>query len=154
LVVTGYLGAETRFQLGLLAAAAAAGGIKKYQKVLVKPHPSSPIQGILPPPSTSFPWEATTQALEYLWKGSDVVFLANSTSASLEAAWLGLPTILAASVDSINLSPMLQFADAAFVATPDELMIELKDPRRIVIEEDYYLLDADLPRWKALLSKG
>ncbi len=82
---------------------------------------------------------------------ADVVYCANSTGASLEAAWLGVPLIILAAMDSMNLNPLFGFPDQSFVKDCTELLSALENPKPIDMPKDYFFLDEDLHSWKNLL---
>ena len=153
LVVTGYMHSETDFQIRLLARAIEFGALATYGRVTVKPHPYLPVDDILR--EVGFPGqvEITAKPLGALFEDADVVYAANSTSAGIEAAWVGLPLILTAAVDGLNLSPLMGLPGVEFVVDPQALGSALKIPRRVELGPEHYNLDAGLPRWTALIEQ-
>jgi len=153
LVVCGILPSEVRLQLDLLAAAARLGGLDRYRSVVIKPHPFCPIGGILPeiPPGHHF--DVTAARLETLYAETDVVFCASTTSASLDAAWLGMPVILSGAVEGLNLNPFKGIDGVVFATTVSELHRQLDRPSQIPVAPDYVDLDPALPKWRRLLTE-
>ena len=92
------------------------------------------------------------EAVQELMKQMDVVYCANSTGASLEAAWLGVPLIILAAMDSMNLNPLFGFPDLSFVKDCSELLSALENPQPIEIPKDYFFLDENLKSWKEILE--
>jgi surface carbohydrate biosynthesis protein (TIGR04326 family) len=87
----------------------------------------------------------------------DDALAANSTSASIDAYVAGLPVIIDLSGDELNLSPLRGQAGIRFVSTPGELAQALQAVRSgstspTSDRENLFHLDADLPRWRALLT--
>ena len=151
LVITGYMHSETEAQLRLLAAAAKLGGLRAYSQVTIKPHPSTPVDKILADHLFDFTPRVTNTPLSELFADADVVFAANSTSAAIEAAWVGLPLILMAAIGEINLSALRGMKGVDFVATAADLEKQLNTPARIELSPDCYCLDPELAKWKKLL---
>jgi surface carbohydrate biosynthesis protein (TIGR04326 family) len=151
LLVSGMRG-ETDFQLRLLSAASEAGGLAAYSKVTIKPHPFCSVNDAVAALSFSRPVQIDHRPLDELFGECDVVFASNATSAGIEAAWAGLPLILAASI-GLNLNPLKGVADVRFVATTEALVDQLNRPQRIPLAPDTFLLDRNLPRWRALLTQ-
>jgi len=144
--------AETEFQLGLLSAASRGGGLAAYEKVTIKPHPFCAVDDLVSALTFSRPVVIDQRPLDVLFGESDVVFAGNSTSAGIEAAWVGLPLILTASI-GLNLNPLKGIAGVSFVATVEALVEQLHRPLRIRLAPDTFLLDRNLPRWRALLTQ-
>ena len=80
------------------------------------------------------------------------MYAANATSAGLEAAWLGLPVVIAGNRDGINLNSLMGREDVVFVRSVEDLLAQLDRPRTIELSPDAYLLHPDLPIWRTLLS--
>lgn len=152
LVMTGYMHSETEAQLRLLAAAAERGALQTYSQVIIKPHPDTPVDKILADLSFGFSPRVTNTPLGELFADADVVFSANSTSAAIEAAWMGLPLVLMAAIGEINLSALRGMKHVVFVATATDLEKQLKTPVTVGIPPDCYCLDSGLARWKVLLQ--
>jgi surface carbohydrate biosynthesis protein (TIGR04326 family) len=153
LLVTGIMRSETAFQLKLLSDASNAGALAAYSSVTLKPHPFCPVEALVAALSFSHQVAIDHRALDALFQETDVVFAGNSTSAAIEAAWLGLPLILTAAVDGLNLSPLYGIDGATFVRTASALAEQLRAPTRVELRPDTFLLDRDLPRWRAFLTQ-
>ena len=153
LVVTGYIDPETEFQLKLLMDASALGGLKSYSKILIKPHPFLPVEGIVEKFHPDFKYEIVHQSMSELWPQADVVYCANSTTVCVEAAWLGFPIIITSPVDAMNLNPLFGISKLRFMANGKILAEELQDPHPIDLPEDYFYLDEKLSLWEGLLAR-
>jgi surface carbohydrate biosynthesis protein (TIGR04326 family) len=152
LMVTGILQEEARFQIELLKQADEQGGLEKYDQVWIKPHPGLALDSILKDLKPNFKFTLATHSIIELMKQMDVVYCANSTGASLEAAWLGVPLIILTAMDSVNLNPLFGFPDQSFVKDCPELLSALENPKTIEIPKDYFFLDEDLKSWKEILE--
>ena len=151
LVFTGYKRSETTFQLGLLADALRAIEAGQYDRFLIKPHPFCPIEPLLNAINFAIQPTVTTEPISALWEQADVVFAANSTSATIEAIYSGFPTAVCAPADEMNISPALGLG-VPIVGTVAELLDFLRHPRRAMCPSDYFVVDDALPRWRSLLS--
>jgi surface carbohydrate biosynthesis protein (TIGR04326 family) len=152
LMVAGIIPDEVRFQIQLLKQADEKGGLGKYREIWIKPHPGLIIENILKELKPNFKFALVTSPIIELIEQSDVVYCSNSTGTSLEAAWLGVPLIILAAKDSMNLNPLFGFPSQTFVKDTNDLILELENPKRIEIPEDYFFLDEDLHSWKNLLK--
>lgn len=153
LVVCGIMRSETAFQLALLSSASQLGGLSTYASVTIKPHPFCPVDDLVATLPFSHPVTVDQRPLEELFAEADVVFAGNSTSAAIEAAWVGLPLILTAAIDGLNMNPLTGIKGTSFVDTSEALRDQLADPARVEIEPDAFLLDPDLPCWRTLLTE-
>ncbi len=153
LVVTGYKQSETAYQLRLLAAVARLGGLNRFPRIVIKPHPFCPIDSMLRLESFRDPPQITTAPVTSLWPEADAVFAANSTTAAIEASYVGLPVAVCAPADEMNLSPAFGL-NVPVVGTAAELAEFLRDPMPAACRRDFFLLDDALPRWRALLSQS
>jgi surface carbohydrate biosynthesis protein (TIGR04326 family) len=151
LVVTGYLASETFAQLRLLAQVAQKGGLAGYERVLVKPHPDCPVNGILTEVAPELNVAVVQEPLGQLWPQATLVYTANSTSASVEAALMGLPVIVHLVEDSLNFSPLWGRPGVPHVSTVAALLHGLTSPKTAAVPNDYFCLEKGLPRWLALL---
>jgi surface carbohydrate biosynthesis protein (TIGR04326 family) len=151
-VTTGYIHRENEFQLKLLKDAERLDGLKKYSKILIKPHPYMPVETILESLKFEFQYEITHLPLADLWANVDVLYCANSTAVCSEATWLGFPVIVAGSLNELNLNPLFGFADIEFMTNASMLAEKLQNPIPMDIPEEYFYLDKDLNRWVELLK--
>jgi surface carbohydrate biosynthesis protein (TIGR04326 family) len=152
LMVTGIIKEEACFQIELLKQADEQGGLEKYDQVWIKPHPGLTLDPILKDLKPNFKFTLATRPIIELMEKTDVVYCANSTGASLEAAWLGVPLIILAAMDSMNLNPLFGFPEQSFVKDYTELLSALENPKPIDIPKDYFFLDENLKSWEEVLE--
>lgn len=152
LVITGYLLSESRFQLELLSKADQYGGLSRYSEIMVKPHPFCPLEAELNDLQLSVPVRIEKRMLAELFTEVDSVYAANSTSAAIEVAWVGLPLILCLPYEAINFNPLRDVEGVTFVGTPEQLARELSDPARINLPPDMYLFNENAAKWRALFD--
>jgi surface carbohydrate biosynthesis protein (TIGR04326 family) len=152
LMVSGILREEARFQIELLKQADEQRGLEKYDQVWIKPHPGLAIDPLLKDLKPHFKFTIVTSPIIELMEQTDVVYCANSTGASIEAAWLGVPLIILAAIDSMNLNPLFGFPDQSFVKDCAGLLSALKNPRVVEMPDDYFFLDKNLESWKEILK--
>jgi surface carbohydrate biosynthesis protein (TIGR04326 family) len=106
------------------------------------------LKGFTLPPFCEF----STESADTLINCSDVIFAANSSTLSVEAAWYGMPTIISADPRGINHSPLLPLEIVDFVSDAATLCEQLNNPPRIAIPDDFLLLDPALPRWRSMMQ--
>jgi len=102
--------------------------------------------------------DETREALDRIVGDYDFAVAANSTSASVDAYVAGLPVIIALDGADLNLSPLRGQPDVRFVSTPEELAEALQTKGQSTASDsdrqEFFFLDAELPRWKQLLSSA
>lgn len=152
LVVTSIISREANSQLKFLHEAFHQDGLKKYEKVLIKPHPGLDLGFILGNIKPEFNYDLIFGNISDYWNEVDVAYCANSTGASLEAAWLGIPVIITSAIDSMNLNPLFGFKDVEFIEKTSRLIEALEKPDMIEIPDDYFFLDEGLESWKKILE--
>jgi surface carbohydrate biosynthesis protein (TIGR04326 family) len=154
LVTTTYAAKEVETQIGILAQAIKKGLPEHIRRVVIKAHPAHPVEPHL---KRHFPIggksETTAIPLSELLVAGTAVYAGNSTTAAVEAAYCGLPVFVQEAVDDFNLSPLAGRPGICFVRTADDLIAALQNPVPASLPEDFFLLDAELPRWKALLNE-
>jgi len=154
LILTGIQPADARIDLELLHRAEQGGGLDRYDQVTIKPHPFCPVDAIL----NSIPFvcrpEVSQERIEDLCAVHDVVYCASGTTASLHAAWLGMPLIISGHSEGLNLSPFTGDSGAHFACTAAELAGQLANPPRVAMPSDYFTFDVRLPRWTDLLASA
>jgi surface carbohydrate biosynthesis protein (TIGR04326 family) len=150
LVLGDYVPDNTRAQMRMLEAAVHL--LSADILILVKPHPSCPIN------SGEYPglrMEVTTQALSALLEACDMAFTSNATSAVVDAYCAGVPVVSLLDPKAMNLSPLRGCEAARFVCTPEELALAIGDAasvaERQVRPQAYFTVDPELPRWRKLL---
>ncbi len=152
LVVTGVLKSDTYFQLKLLKKAEELGGLKKYKKVVIKPHPFLPVEGILQELGIRFEVEISAQPVLTLCESLDVAYCANSTGTSFETTWFGLPTICTGTENTMNLHPFFGEPGYRFVNDGQSLAECLENPVALELPQDFFCLDPQFTKWKSLLQ--
>lgn len=118
---------------------------------LFKPHPAYPLS------SADYPalqLKISEASLGDLLADCDVVFASNITSIVVDAYCAGVPIVQMLDGRSFNTSPLRGLEGVTYAATPDELVEALSNfrPRKSERGAHYFYLDAELPRWRNLLS--
>ena len=100
----------------------------------------------------------TTDALDDILDQYEIALATNSTSAAIDAYFSGLPLIIGLDGGGLNLSPLRSQTGVRFVSTPEELAEALLEAGDGVAKNsdpnDFFFLDAELPRWNRLLSNA
>ncbi len=121
--------------------------------IVVKPHPACPIDPLDYP---TVDMTLTTETISVALEHCDIVYTSNMTSAALDAYCSGLPVVSALDPRGLNLSPIRGCPSAAFASTPKELIEAIihfgKSPPLTVKQDEFFLLDLSLPRWKKLMQ--
>ena len=152
LVIMGITDRENQLQFQLLREAAVMGGVANYSQILIKPHPALSPGGLKPVYELNFEFSIKNQSLSELWPVIDVVFGANSTGATWEASWFGIPVIALGAVNSLNLNPLAGLPGVNFVTNSSDLVEQLKNPFPVIVDDHFFTLDEDLKLWKDLLQ--
>jgi surface carbohydrate biosynthesis protein (TIGR04326 family) len=152
LLVAGIIPEEVLFQIRLLKQADKEGGLGRYDEVWIKPHPGLNLEPILNNIKPNFKFTIVARPIIELMGQADVVYCANSTGASLEAAWLGVPLIILAAIDSMNLNPLFGFPGQSFVKDCPGLLSALENPKPVEMSKDYFYLDENLKSWENLVG--
>lgn len=153
LAITGYNFFETLSQLTLLSQASIKGILKKtYDQILIKPHPFCPVDKII---SGLFFTDKVTiinTPLKDIWSSAPMVYAANSTSASVEAMWNGLETMIHVPTNSINLSPLYDLPYVKHIRNIEEFKKGLNASRSTDDFSNFFCLKKELPRWTKLIK--
>lgn len=152
LVITGYLYEETYPQLELLIQAVRIHGRDLFGTILIKPHPDCPVTRILEELVPDIHFDVTNEPLSELWPKVAVVFVANSSSASAEAVYLGVPVMVHVPENSLNYSPLLGNSNVKHVGTTDDLLAGLCLLPPVSIGNEFFCLDRELTQWHSLLE--
>ncbi len=162
LLVTSFFADETDAHLAVLAAAARSGILDGWE-IVVKPHPYLPVAErlarlfpVLAPAdmaAASIPRVEEGPIGTFLTPGT-VVWASNSTTVALEAAWRRLPVLVQAPYNDLNLSPLQNIPGVCIIHGVKDLAEALARPSAPALPSDYFILDPDLPRWRALLETG
>lgn len=152
LAVTGYISGETRSQLKLLIEAMKTDGLRAFDAVLIKPHPDCPIGEILNDLAPEINFTVTREPLSELWHRSSVAYVANSSSASTEAAYLGVPVIVHVPENSLNFSPLLGNPQIKHVNNLRDFLDSLSSLSVVLLGDEFFCLDTELSQWRSLLQ--
>jgi surface carbohydrate biosynthesis protein (TIGR04326 family) len=130
---------------------AAAKSLPPDSVYVFKPHPAYPLG------STDYhalKLEISEVPLGDLLADCDVVFASYITSAVVDAYCVGVPIVQMLDGSSFNTSPLRGLKGVTYAATPDELAEALSNAKRRerVKAVNYFYLDAELSRWRNLLS--
>jgi surface carbohydrate biosynthesis protein (TIGR04326 family) len=151
LILTDYLPASSVSMLKLLDAASDHIGVEATYTV--KPHPHLMID---PANFQRLHLNVTTEPLEKVLPNFEVAYVANMTSAALDAYLAGLQVIVMLDDTQLNVSPLRGQTGVTFVSTPRELAAALdrahEQPEARATNTDFFFLDPELPRWSRLLS--
>lgn len=153
LVLGDFLPSSTTSMLKLLDAAVAL--VTDPVAYTVKPHPNFLVK------SQDYPlinFSVINDPLENALRDCDIVYSSNMTSAALEAYLVGLPVVVMLNEMELNFSPLRGLGGVRFVSTPGELadVLQSADTRFVTSAgyNDFFFLDAELPRWQRLLPSA
>lgn len=152
LVLGEYQREETARQLKLLEAAAREGGLDSYQRIWIKPHPFCPVDDMLNDLRLTFNYSVVRETLSSLWNEVDAALVANSTGVVIESLYMKIPVAVCVPENSMNLSPVFRTLNVPMISSVNELLSFLSSPVPPAPPGDYLMLDADLRRWRELLS--
>ena len=124
----------------------------KDVNILIKPHPSYPIDDIIEKYAPNLDIEFSYQSLNELWPKVDYVLSANNTTCGLEAAILGIPVIITHDPNNFNINPLRGYPGVKFIENAKDLFNVLNTKEQIKIPEEYFYLNEDLRNWRHLLS--
>jgi surface carbohydrate biosynthesis protein (TIGR04326 family) len=118
----------------------------------LKPHPLCPIK---PEDFASLNLAIVKKPLGEIITEYDVVYTTNVTSASVDAYLAGLSVVVMLNDTELNFSPLRGKAGVSFVSTPKDLaealhLLSMPNVKR-KIQNDYFFLDSQFPKWKRLL---
>jgi len=126
--------------------------ISKYN-IHFKSHPATPIQLNR---YNNLHIDVTDKPLTKILKKFDLVLSMVTTSASIEPFLAGIPVIVIIDDYDLNSSPLRNEPGVYFVSTTEELHqtlnninLELLNPE----PDEYFWINKELPRWKALLNQ-
>ena len=150
LVLGEYAAAGTRKLLQLLEATVAQ---IPTMAITIKPHPGNVVVAADHP---LLSLSVNTEPLENILNDFDVVYSGNMTSAAVDVYLAGLPLVVMLDETELNFSPLRGKSDVYFVSTPDELAFELlaatHQKVRPGVQDEFFFLDPEYPRWKQLLE--
>lgn len=143
-----------RWQLSIVTQLVNSPSFSQNVNILIKPHPNPqvPSEILLDQRALKFPVEISTENLSNLWGKADFVFVSGNSSASVEAAIIGLPMILLWDPSGFNRSPLREIPNIVFVTSYKDFITAydniLEPPR---ISHLFFCLDESMIRWKKLL---
>jgi surface carbohydrate biosynthesis protein (TIGR04326 family) len=151
LILGDYVSKSTEKMLELLEAATSS--VTKDMTYTIKPHPASTVE------AEDYPGlglDVATKPLGEILYEYDLVYSSNMTSASVDAYCSGLPVIIVLDTQTLNYSPLRGHNNVTFISTPDDLAEALLSfDRRAAADkpgDEFFFLDPDLARWRALLK--
>ncbi len=101
-----------------------------------------------------------TQSMQNFWQQVHIwqkceenalLWLANSTTVTLEAAHLGMPLCVQGAVNDFNLCPLDGSKHLTYVYTAQDLQRNLLQAPKAPLEQKFFSLQEELEQWKALL---
>jgi surface carbohydrate biosynthesis protein (TIGR04326 family) len=122
--------------------------------VVVREHPVS--AGSLDTDASGFVVDNQTSLIELVGRSSMVV-AGPFTNAALDVWCMGAPLVVVEDLSAVPASPLFEVEGAIFVRTPEELAAAIDavladPPPRVFRGHEYFYLDKELPRWRALLG--
>ncbi len=152
LILGDYSEYNTRQQMELLMSAEKhTSGQIKY---LFKPHPSC---SILVDEYRSLDLTITNEPINALINKCSMAYAGSATSAAVDFYCTGKPVVIFLNHETLNLSPLNGINDVTFVDSSEELSIVLKKIGEIKEIKgqcnNYFYLDAGLPRWKKIIAQ-
>lgn len=153
LLCTSFFADETEAHLRTLADAYQKNVLKGWE-LCIKAHPYLPVETRL---AELFPHGGApailNQPIGELLVPGVTVWASNSTTVALEAVYRGLPLLVEAPHNDLNLSPVQDIEGVPFVRTASDVQQALRSVRPAALPPAYLCLDAALPLWTALLTK-
>jgi surface carbohydrate biosynthesis protein (TIGR04326 family) len=123
-------------------------------EVTLKLHPACKLDKI----KDLFPYiKLKSGSLEQQLIESDIAFCSNTTSASLDAAILGLPVVVMLDGTDFNFSPLRDCDNVKYIKNTTDLVEALASPDKYkphILVDDIFYLDPKLPRWQNLISSA
>ena len=152
LLVTSFFADEVDAHLRTLAEAAQAGCLEGWQ-VRIKAHPYLPVQERLRNlfPNGGGP-EIVERPVGELLAPGVTVWASNSTTVALEAAFRGLPLLVQAAENDLDLCPLQGLPGLTVVRGAADVGKALADPKAPDLPPGYLCLDPGLPRWREVLE--
>jgi len=140
--------------LELLSDAVSQLELDSDHSIFVKPHPDCPsLANFINQLGLSGVCSITTKPLDQLWSNIKVAVCSNSTTASIEAAWLGVPVAVMRDMSQVNLCPLGNISELIYFQSADQLVERINSPIQIEIPANYFSLDENYPRWHKILEE-
>lgn len=156
LVITGYMKTETTFQLKILLDSLRRGDLKKFKKIIIKPHHDCPVNDILS--SLNFvksSFEISDKGIDCYNSNSTTCFLANSTSAIFDVIYCKMKYLITGSDRELNLNPLYNLVKINYINNADDLQLQIKAnsfEERFNYDDLFYTSNRELS-WLKILSK-
>lgn len=153
LVLTSFFADETFYHLHLLKEVLEAGLLADW-KVELKPHPYLAVDSWLQTlkPELRNGIQLSARPLPELLERGPCVWASNSTTAALEAAYMGLPLMVMAAKNDFDLCPIQDIPGLMRTATLEDVKGALENMEPLAVPPGYLDLDPDLKAWKKLLT--
>lgn len=153
LVVTSFFADETAAHLALLKDTLVTGLLSGW-RVLIKPHPYLAVEEWRDnlPKDLASKVEIIGTPLSLALLEGGLVWASNSTTAALEAALLGLPTMVMSPVGDFDLCPIQNVDGLARTSTVDDVKKFLKEKPVPILPQNYLDLTSGLEQWRGLLG--
>lgn len=153
LVTTTVFKEEADLQIKTLAGALRTGLPSNITRILIKAHPTLPIDSFLAKYSIEDKKVAiTTDTLLELLTSEVIVYCGNSTTVPVEAAYMGVPCIVQAPENNFNFCVLSDEQNITYVRSSADLIKAVQAPTFIQLPGDFFCLDRQLPRWKELFN--
>ena len=152
LVATSYFAKETEEMLKLLAEAANNCSAPLLNNIVIKPHPFLPVDHLVEKYFSTKPEIVDGPIENHLIPGT-VVFAESGTSVALLVLCKGLPLLLYVAADTFDLGIIQAETPVHRVRTLHDLISALPPKSLSCAIDDYFCLDASLPRWRAVFCK-
>ncbi|MDC1188018.1 hypothetical protein N8202_06030 [Gammaproteobacteria bacterium] len=125
----------------------------KNIKFEIKPHPATTI---LPEDYPFLDLKVVNEPLKEILVDYDIVYASNMTSAAVDAYCAGMPIIIMLDNYDLNFSPLRGHSNVNFISTSSELFTLIESYKNkkhdSKIQNNFFFLDTDLPRWTSILK--
>ena len=141
---------STKFQMELLIDCLEL--MDREINILVKPHPLSSIK------KSDYPklnFQVTFSPLKEVVSKYNVVFSSNQTAAAVDIYLSEIKVFIMQDCNTFNMSPLRGYKGVEFVKSAEELatcLSEFTNDSNTSIDQNFFFLNNELPKWKALLN--
>ena len=127
--------------------------LKGNFELLVKPHPSCPINEAHYP---GLSMKITNSPIEKLLDECGIAYTGGMTSAAVDAYCYGLPVISMLDPTQLNLHPLRGELGIQFASTPEELAMAIVNSTKMWVNRnnnfEFFYLDDKLHRWQKIIT--